>query len=51
MCRLAADGYDMFVEVGPGRVLIGFAMKIVPDLPVHSAGEVRRLSRLLAPLG
>ncbi len=51
MRRLAADGYDMFVEVGPGRVLTGFAMKIVPDLPVHSAGEVRRLSRLLAPLG
>jgi [acyl-carrier-protein] S-malonyltransferase len=47
MRLLAGDGYDTFVEVGPGRVLAGFSMKIVPDLPVHSVGQVRRLERLL----
>jgi [acyl-carrier-protein] S-malonyltransferase len=47
--RLAADGYDMFVEAGPGRVLTGFSMKIAPDVPVHSAGQARRVSSLVAP--
>ena len=46
--RLVADGYDMFVEAGPGRALTGFSLKIAPDLPVHSAGQARRVARLLA---
>jgi [acyl-carrier-protein] S-malonyltransferase len=50
MRKLVADGYDRFVEVGPGRVLSGFAMKIAPDLPVHSTGETRRLDQLLAAM-
>lgn len=50
MHKLVADGYDRFVEVGPGRVLSGFAMKIAPDLPVHSTGETRRLDQLLAAM-
>ena len=50
MRRLVTDGYDTFVEVGPGRVLSGFAMKIGPDLPVYSVGETRRVDRLLTAL-
>lgn len=46
--RLVADGYEMFVEAGPGRALTGFSLKIAPDLPVHSTGQVRRITRLLA---
>lgn len=48
--RLADDGYDAFVEVGPGRVLAGFSKKVNPDLPVHSAGQVRRLDKALPEL-
>ncbi|MEX0659429.1 MAG: ACP S-malonyltransferase [Egibacteraceae bacterium] len=47
---LAGDGYDTFVEVGPGRVLSGFSMKVNPDLTVHSAGQVRRLEKVLPEL-
>jgi [acyl-carrier-protein] S-malonyltransferase len=47
MRRLVADGYDTFVEVGPGRALSGFAMKIAPELTVYSTGELRRLERML----
>lgn len=48
--RLAADGIDTLVEVGPGRVLGGLAMKTVPDVATHATGEVRRLEKSLAAL-
>jgi [acyl-carrier-protein] S-malonyltransferase len=47
MRRLDAEGFERFVEVGPGRVLSGLCMKTVPDRTVHSTSELRRLDRML----
>ena len=50
MQRLAEAGYRTFVECGPGRVLSGFATRIIPDAVVHAAGDVKRLDAALAAL-
>jgi [acyl-carrier-protein] S-malonyltransferase len=47
--RLAVfDGADTLVETGPGRVLAGFAKRIVPELPVYGTGTARAIESLLA---
>jgi [acyl-carrier-protein] S-malonyltransferase len=51
MRHLVDRGCDAFAEVGPGRVLSGFAMKTAPGIPVHSLGQARRLSRFLDEFG
>jgi [acyl-carrier-protein] S-malonyltransferase len=48
--RLAADGFDTFVEVGPGRTLVGLNRQIQPDLAGHSTGDSKRLDTVLAQL-
>jgi len=48
--RLAADGFDTFVEVGPGRTLVGLGRQIQPDIPGHSTGDSKRLDTVLAQL-
>jgi [acyl-carrier-protein] S-malonyltransferase len=48
--RLASDGFDTLVEVGPGRTLAGLARQIAPDLATHSTSDSKRLDALLAEL-
>lgn len=48
MRRFLADGYERFVEVGPGRVLTGFCKRIAPEATVYSAGDVRRAEHVLS---
>jgi len=48
--RLAADGFDTFVEVGPGRTLVGLNRQIQPDLAGHSTGDSKRLDAVMAQL-
>ena len=45
--RLARDGFDTYVEVGPGRTLVGLARQIQPEATAHSTGDAKRLDAYL----
>jgi [acyl-carrier-protein] S-malonyltransferase len=45
--RMIADGVDLFVEVGPGRVLTKLATRISADARAMSVGSPRELERLV----
>jgi [acyl-carrier-protein] S-malonyltransferase len=49
--KLIRDGFDTFVEVGPGKSLTGLMKKINPDVWVHQVEDVRTLEKVLAVLG
>jgi len=42
--RFVADGYDAFVECGPGSVLAGLIKRIAPDARTFSVGDAASLS-------
>jgi len=48
--RLAAEGADTFLEVGPGRVLTGLVKRIVPDAAALSVEDPDGLARALEAL-
>ena len=49
--RLAREGADVFVEVGPGRVLSGLLKRIVDDVKGYAIEDPTGLDRTLAALG
>jgi [acyl-carrier-protein] S-malonyltransferase len=49
--RMIADGAEVFVEVGPGRVLTGLIRRISSDVPAHPAGTPEQVETLLEELG
>ncbi|MDD3192419.1 MAG: ACP S-malonyltransferase [Oscillospiraceae bacterium] len=42
--NLAADGFDTFVEVGPGKTLSGLVAKTLPDAKVYHVEDVETLN-------
>ncbi len=46
--RMAVEGAEVFVELGPGKVLSGLIAKINPDVQVFSAGDKESMDALLA---
>jgi [acyl-carrier-protein] S-malonyltransferase len=49
--RLLADnGVDRFVEIGPGKVLVGLVRKIVPQAQTFSVDGIRGIEALASVL-
>lgn len=48
--RLAADGFDTFVEVGSGTVLAGLMKRLAPGTTVYSVGDSASLNAAVAAL-
>ena len=43
--RMVADGFDTFVEVGPGKTLSGLIKKITPDAAVYNVDNAEDLQK------
>lgn len=50
METLLADGYDTFVEIGPGKTLAGFIRKIQRDVHVFSVNDVESFENTVKAL-
>lgn len=49
--RMAADGVDTFVEIGPKKTLCGFLKKIAPHAAGYHVDTVEDMGQVLAALG
>jgi len=48
--RLVADGFDTFVEVGPGKSLTGLMKKISPGVFAHQVEDLKTLDKVVSAL-
>lgn len=49
--RLAADGFDTFIEIGPGKVLSGLIKRIAKDARVLNVEDQKSMAETLAAVG
>jgi [acyl-carrier-protein] S-malonyltransferase len=45
--KLSGDGFDNFIEIGPGKVLTGLIKKINPKALIHNVGDAASLGNFL----
>ncbi|MBR1373123.1 ACP S-malonyltransferase [bacterium] len=48
--KMAEDGVDTFIEIGPGKVLAGLNKKIVPDASVYNVFDINSLESTIEAL-
>jgi [acyl-carrier-protein] S-malonyltransferase len=49
--NMVSDGYDIFVEIGPGKVLSGLVKRITKDAKVLNVEDPKSMSDTLSTLG
>lgn len=49
--RFVEDGYDTFIEVGPGKVLSGFVKKVDKSLTILNVEDTESLNKTLEAMG
>ena len=48
--KMANEGVDTFIEIGPGKVLTGLNKKIIPDAKIYSVSDKDSLEYLISEL-
>lgn len=48
---MAADGYDTFIEIGPGRVLSGLVKRIAKDAKMLNVEDLKSMNDTLSAVG
>src|SRR3990172_7775483 len=49
--NMAADGFDTFIEIGPGKVLSGLVKRIAKDAKVLNVEDMKSMDETLSALG
>ena len=50
MEKMIADGFDTFIEIGPGKTLCGFAKKINADIKAYNVEDMASLEKVVEEL-
>ena len=51
LLNMQADGFDTFIECGPGHTLSGLAKKTLQDVTILRVGDAQTLRETLEALG